>query len=137
MKKLVCCIATLAFTASPSFALAENAGSQPFQVTARVPEYCEISASPVLTSSGNGVAGGTVFESCNTQEGFQVVASHRPLESGETVAFTYAGHTSYLHSDGWSQVANRTGARYGVRPISVHYSGLMTPLAISLTITSF
>jgi hypothetical protein len=136
-KLATCCITAFAFAAVSSAAQAENTGSQSMRVTARVPEHCEINASPILATSGNGVATGTVFESCNTQEGFQVVATYRPLESGERVAFNYAGNASYLHSDGWSQVANRVGAKYGVRPIAVRYTSLGSPLAISLTITSF
>ena len=131
------CTAAIVAIALPQAALAENGASQSFGVSARVPAYCEINASAIVVSEGNGTATGTVFESCNTQEGFQVVASHRPLEANEWVAFNYAGNASYLQPHGWSQVANRVGAKHGVRPISVQYSGLATPLAISLTITSF
>lgn len=130
------CIAAAAVTAWPTFALA-NEPSQSFNVRVHVPEYCEINASTLFTSDGDGFASGTVFESCNTQEGFQVVASHRPLEEDEAVAFNYAGQLSYLRLDGWSQVANRTGAKFGTRPIGVQYSRLATPLAINLTITTF
>ena len=129
----IACV-SVAFTSSG--AMAAEAGKASFDVRVTVPEYCEINASTVLTSQGNGFASGTVFESCNTQEGFQVVASHRPLEQNEAVAFNYAGELTYLREDGWSQVANRAGAKYGLRPISVQYSGLSTPLAINLTITT-
>ena len=131
------CTAAIAAIALPQAAFAEDNASQSFRVTARVPAYCEINASAIVAASGDGVATGTVFESCNSQECFQVVASHRPLESGESVAFTYAGHVSNLRAEGWSQVANRVGAKHGMRPISVQYSGLAAPLAINLTITSF
>lgn len=129
------CMATVAISSFPTAAWAADP-SQSFDIRVRVPEYCEINASTLLTSDGNGFARGTVFESCNTQEGFQVVASHRPLEQSEAVAFNYAGELSYLHEGGWSQVANRTGAKFGMRPISIQYSGLSTPLAINLTITT-
>lgn len=131
------CAGAIAATALPQAALAEDNASQSFRINVRVPAYCEINASAIVASEGDGIATGTVFESCNTQEGFQVVASHRPLELGETAAFTYAGQASNLRAEGWSQVANRVGAKHGTRPISVQYSGLATPLAISLTITSF
>lgn len=114
----------------------DRAGSS-FGVSVVVPEYCEISASPLLVIPGDGLVTGTVLESCNTRMGFQVVASHRPLEASEQITFTYAGKSSYLQSHGWSEIANRPGARYGVRPISVHYTSLETPLAINLTITTF
>lgn len=136
MKQFIALVSGLGLISVPIAAAAQQP-SQSFQVSARVPEYCEVNASPIVAQEGDGVADGTVFESCNTQQGFQVVASHRPLESGETVAFSYAGQTSYLQREGWSQVANRAGARYGVRPIQVRYSGLTTPVAINLTITSF
>jgi hypothetical protein len=117
-------------------AMAAESGKSSFDVRVTVPEYCEINGSTMLTSEGDGFASGSVFESCNTQEGFQVIASHRPLEANEAVAFNYAGELTYLRNDGWSQVANRTGAKFGFRPISIRYSALATPLAINLTITT-
>lgn len=132
----LCAVATGA-ALLPQAALAENGASHSFNVTVRVPEYCEINASAIVASAGNGLATGTVFESCNTQEGFQVVASYRELEASERVAFNYAGQTSYLRRDGWTQVANRMGAKHGLRPIVVQHAGLEAPLAINLTITHF
>ena len=118
----------------PAFAQ-DNSGS--FQVSVSVPEYCEINAPQILTADGDGMVTGSVFESCNTQEGFQVVATHRPLEANEWVAFNYAGNVRYLKPSGWSEVANRSGAKYGERPISVSYTSLAAPLAINLTVTAF
>lgn len=130
-------IVAAGFATLPASALAQQPASQSFRVTVRVPEYCEINASPILAQAGTGFAAGTVFESCNMQDGFQVVASHRQLDSGEQVAFNYAGELSYLRADGWSQVANRTGAKHGQRPIAVQYTNLAAPLSIGLTITAF
>ena len=126
-------VAGLCAISSP--ALAQDGGS--FQVSVQVPEYCEINAPQILTADGDGVVSGSVFESCNTQEGFQVVASHRPLQANEWVAFNYAGAVRYLKPSGWSEVANRSGANYGERPVSVSYTSLTSPLAISLTVTVF
>lgn len=106
-----------------------------FGVTANVPGYCEINASSLVAGAGDGVIGGTVFESCNLPDGFQVVAQHRALEANENVFIGYAGEAGYLRADGWSHVATRTGAKLGVRPISVQYRGLVAPLTIALTIT--
>ena len=131
------CTAAIAAIALPQAAFAEDNASQSFRINVRVPAYCEINASAIIASEGDGIATGTVFESCNSGDGFQVVASHRELETSEVVAFNYAGQTSYLRQDGWSQVANRMGAKHGLRPIAVQYSGLTQPLAINLTITSF
>lgn len=128
-------LVSMAFANNAAMA-GEGSKSSSFDIRVTVPEYCEINASTMLTSEGGGFVSGTVFESCNTQEGFQVVASHRPLENNETVAFNYAGELTYLRDDGWSQVANRTGAKFGFKPISLRYSALSTPLAINLTITT-
>lgn len=129
-------VALVSMVFASSAAMAADGGKASFDIRVTVPEYCEINASTVLTSDGNGFASGSVFESCNTQEGFQVIASHRPLEANEAVAFNYAGELTYLRDDGWSQVANRTGAKFGMKPISVRYTALATPLAINLTITT-
>jgi uncharacterized membrane protein len=125
-----------AVSAIPAPLLAQDATGS-FGVTVNVAEYCEINAPQILTAQGDGMVTGSVFESCNMQDGFQVVASHRPLEASEWVAFNYAGNVRYLKSSGWSEVANRSGAKYGERPISVSYTSLTAPLAINLTITAF
>lgn len=120
----------------PTAALAQTPTGS-FQVSVHVPEVCEINAPEVLAASGDGVVTGSVFESCNTQAGFQIVASHRPLERSESAIFTYANDVHALHASGWSTVANRVGAQYGVRPISLRHASLSAPLAVSLTITTF
>jgi hypothetical protein len=120
----------------PAAALAQTKTGS-FQVSVHVPEVCEITASEVFAGSGDGVVTGSVFESCNSQAGFQIVASHRPLERSESAIFTYANDVHALHASGWSLVANRVGAQYGVRPISLRHSSLSAPIAVSLTITTF
>lgn len=120
----------------PTVALAQNRGGS-FEVSVNVPEVCEISASEMFAASGDGVVTGSVFESCNSQAGFQIVASHRPLEGGEAATLAYASDVRALHSSGWSMVANRAGAQYGRRPISLRHTSLSAPLAINLTITTF
>ncbi|AJA07648.1 Putative secreted protein [Sphingopyxis fribergensis] len=129
-------VALVSMAFAGSTAMAAESGKSSFDVRVTVPEYCEVNASTLMASEGNGFASGSIFESCNTQEGFQVIASHRPLEANEAVAFNYAGSLTYLRDDGWSQVANRTGAKFGMKPISIRYSALTTPLAINLTITT-
>ena len=106
-------------------------------MSAVVPEYCEISV-PALTIGGeSGSLAGMVLESCNTQQGYSIVATHRELEVGENVALTYAGVENRLHRSGWNEVATRSGARYGWRPVAVNYSSLQQPLTINLTVTLF
>jgi len=136
MKMLAKVALVAGFSAISSPALAQD-GSGSFEVNVRVPEYCEINAPQILTTDGDGMVTGSVFESCNTQDGFQVVASHRPLQGNEWVAFNYAGNVRYLKQSGWSEVANRAGAKYGERPIAVSYTSLAAPLAINLTVTVF
>lgn len=126
----------IAFAGAPSLAHADEP-SGTLRLSARVPEYCEIRATSIIAPAGDGVATGSVFESCNTQSGFQVIASHRPLEADERAAFAYGGEVKPLSAGGSSAVANRIGAKFGSRPISVSYSALRTPLAIDLTITAF
>lgn len=137
MKTLATACALATLTAAPSVALAEPNGSQSIRVSARVSAHCEINVAPILAPSGAGVVNASVFESCNSQDGFQVAASYRALAPGEAVQVSYAGQTTTLHQDGWSEVANRTGATYGARPLDIQYRGLATPLAINLTVTSF
>ena len=120
----------------PATALAQTQTGS-FQVSVHVPEVCEINASEVFAAPGDGIVTGSVFESCNSQAGFQIVASHRPLESSEKATFSYANDARALHASGWSMVANRVGAQYGVRPISLRHTSLSAPLAINLTITTF
>lgn len=127
-------VAGLAAGSTPALA---QEGSGSFGVSVQVAEFCEINAPQILAADGDGMVGGSVFESCNTQDGFQVVASHRPLESNEWVAFSYAGNVRYLNRSGWSEVANRSGAKYGERQVSVRYTSLTAPLAINLTVTVF
>lgn len=136
MKPLARIAVIAAALVCPTAAFAQDPSTS-FQVIATVPAYCEINASPILAETGDGMVMGSVFESCNTQDGFQVVASHRPLETNEWIAFSYAGKARYLNANGWSEVANRMGAQYGARPISLRYTSLAAPLAINLTVTMF
>ena len=130
-------IANSALIAAISVAAASSAAhAQSFGVSAIVPAYCEIDPSVLVADPDDGAASGTVFESCNTQEGFQVVAQHRLLEPNERVAFSYAGETTVLQPQGSSVVANRNGAKLGSRPIGIQYSGLVAPLSIALSITT-
>lgn len=130
-------IVACAFTGAASPAFADESASGSFGVRVVVPAYCEVSTSPILLDQTDGFASGSVFESCNTQEGFQVMANYRELGLNERVDFSYAGMTSTLNAAGQATVANRVGAKFGVRPIGVSYSGLEAPLEINLTVTYF
>ncbi len=134
------CAATTIFSSAlllgnPAAAAETAKGS--FAVRAVVPAYCEISSDPVQLSEGSGFQSGSVMELCNSADGFQVVASYRELAPSEQVRFSYAGLSRQLNASGWTPVANRVGAKFGMRPIGVQYSALQSPLAINLTITYF
>lgn len=137
MKRLVVFTLLAGMGSFATAAKAESAANGSFQMSAYVPEYCEISASPLLVSQGDGILTGSVLETCNTAQGYSVVASHRALASNERIAFSYGGIESQLQSHGWTEVATRAGARYGMRPISVRHSSLASPLAIVLTVTTY
>ncbi|MEM8695432.1 MAG: hypothetical protein AAGE05_05365 [Pseudomonadota bacterium] len=136
-KNALAAIALVGGLLLPSAVSAGTNASQSFTVGGVVPVSCEINATSILANEGDGFSSGTVFESCNSQEGFQVVAQHRWLEDTENVMFNYAGQTSQLRKDGWSLVANRLGAKHGRRFIGIRHSGLVAPLSIGLTITAF
>lgn len=137
MKRVSLWLLATSFVPFATAAQAETNANGFFQMSAHVPEFCEISASPLFATSGDGFVMGTVLESCNSQRGYSVVATHRSLANSELVTFSYAGVERQLQSDGWSEVANRAGARYGVREISLRHSSLASPLIISLTVTAY
>lgn len=126
---------SMALVGSP--AIAADGGKSSFAVRVTVPEYCEIDSDPVVLSEGSGFETGSVLEMCNSADGFQVVASYRELTPAESVRLNYAGSTRMLNRTGWTPIANRMGAKYGIRPIGVQYADLEAPLAINLTITYF
>lgn len=128
-------IAALALLAFPGTAYADGGTSRPVGVSVRVPDFCQINASALVAATGDGTTSGTVEEVCNNSDGFQLFASYRPLAPNENVSINFAGHSKALARDGWSHIANRAGAKLGVRPIGLDYRGLQTPLAINLTVT--
>ncbi len=84
-----------------------------------------------------GIFRGEVLEMCNGTGGYAIVASHRELGEQEQVDLEFAGVHRSLEADGWSEIATRTGARYGLREVNLTYNSLHTPLAITLTVTPF
>lgn len=114
-----------------------NPAAGSFRTTTQVPEFCQITASPMVLSSETGTIRGHVLEMCNSPDGYKVVAIHRPLDSSEHVEFAFDGEQNALQADGWSEVARRAGARYGKREINVRFDSLARPLAINLTLTTY
>jgi hypothetical protein len=114
---------------------ADETGKGSFAVTAVVPAYCEINSDAFFLDGANGHQTGSVFEACNTPDGFQVAASYRELSPTEHIVFSYAGSSRVLNASGWTSIANRTGARLGTRFLGVDYSSLEAPVAINLSVT--
>lgn len=123
-----------------SAAMSTGANAKPasssFRVAAVVPEFCQLTASDLSVAGETGILRGQVFEMCNGSSGYRIVAMHRELDEPEQVAFEFAGVERSLQADGISEIATRTGARYGLRNVNVKYESLRSPLAITLTITA-
>ena len=128
-------IASLALVSLSGAAFAGEGNSRSLGVSAKVNDSCQINASAIVAGAGDGTTSGTVSEACNSTNGFQIFASYRELAPNEDILLRFAGDTKLLNRNGWSHVANRTGAKLGVRPVSVQYRGLRMPLTINLTIT--
>ena len=111
--------------------------SSAFGVATIVPEFCQLAASDLTVSDDSGVVYGRVLEMCNGTSGDQIVAVHRELKEHERVAFRFAGVQKSLRANGLSEIATRTGARYGERDVKIDYKSLRSPLEITLTVTAF
>ena len=125
-------IAIIAAAAFPTAAHANGAASAGVPISLIVPEICQIEASTLTVDASGDSASGTVFEMCNSGRGFRVLASHRPLVSGEQVQISYAGEIRQLDSSGMSDIAYRSGPTFGEVPVTIQTNGLTGTLAISL-----
>ena len=121
--------------------LSTGASAQPasgtFKVATVVPEFCQLTASDLAVTDESGILRGQVLEMCNGSSGYRIVAFHRHLDEQEDVAFRFAGVTKSLRSNGISEIATQTGARYGVRDVDVEYDALRSPFSITLAITAY
>jgi len=124
------CVATFAQPA-----LANDSAEGAMRVSARVPALCMLTSATTIASEDRAVARSTIFEICNTNRGFQVVASHRPLAQGERADVTYDGLSTPLGQSGLSVVQFRQGARHGPVDVRVATEELQSPLAISFSMT--
>ena len=70
-------MAALCAVSTPAFAAANASGSA--RITAVVPAVCDLSADDFVLNE-SGFVTGSVQEFCNTSSGYQVLASHRPLD---------------------------------------------------------
>ncbi|TRD11285.1 hypothetical protein FGU71_05100 [Erythrobacter insulae] len=118
---------------TPAHAAQEAPGS--FSISMSVPVVCDIQASDFVLSADRSVVAGTVNEYCNSSRGFQIIAAHRPLESGEQVDINYDGSVTELNMSGVSNVAFRAGARSSIVPVIISSPDLSKDLALSFAVT--
>lgn len=130
-------IATLSFlavalglVATPA---AASTASGSFGIRAYVPEVCDLAADDFTLDEAGSVSG-TVQEFCNTSTGFQVVASHRPLESGEAASIRYGSAVSSLGGSGIASLAFRSGQRLATVPVLIDAGALDAPLSIAFSL---
>ncbi|MEQ5789309.1 hypothetical protein J3454_15565 [Erythrobacter sp. NFXS35] len=105
------------------------------RISARIPPVCSLATSPLAVAGNETIASAVMFESCNTNQGFQVLATHRPLEPGESAKVSYDGQNSDLEVSGLSFIQFRRGARHGPVLVNVATGSLAAPLAISFALT--
>ncbi len=119
-----------------SGALASDRSNGSFQVGAEIPVVCNLETESFVADEGATLVRGSMFEACNTNRGFQVIAMHRTLEDNERVSVRYGFERSDLHPTGFSYVATRSGARYGAVPVEIDARELNQPIAISFSLTA-
>jgi hypothetical protein len=135
MRTAVKTIAISSFCIASTPALAAAGATGGAQITAHVPAVCDISAQDfVLTESG--LVSGLVQEFCNTNTGYQVFASHRPLSFSETATVRYGSQITSLDATGLASVAFRSGQRFEYVPVEIDAKDLITPLAVAFTLSA-
>ena len=113
-------------------AMGEAPDASGIQLSLTVPEVCHINASPLSLRPDHESATGVISEFCNANRGFQVVASHRELEGGEAIWFTYGEETRALNRSGISGISNRRGPSARQIPVAIRSEGLRQSVTISL-----
>lgn len=122
------------FAVQPAHASDKSSGS--FQVGARIPVVCTLETQSFRAEEGASVVTGSMFEACNTNRGFQVIATHRVLDEDERVRIRYGSSTAQLHPTGFSFVTTRAGARYGMVPVRIEPQQLNQPISISFSLSA-
>ncbi|QFT76072.1 hypothetical protein [Erythrobacter sp. THAF29] len=125
-------VVALACAAQPAMAADKSSGS--YQVSARIPVSCNIDTRSIIAQGSASVVSGTVFEACNTNSGFQVIATHRSLGEDERVQVRYGSDFSELNQTGVSYVGQRWGARFGPVPVQIDARQVDAPIAISFSL---
>lgn len=123
--------AAAVFAGDPAYAEASSSSN----ISVVVPEVCQIESSTITVDASGQSASGTVFEMCNSGRGFRVIASHRPLGSGEEVEINYGGEIRQLDGSGISNLAYRHGPIVGDVPVTLQSSGLAESFSVSIGFT--
>ncbi|MBC2778762.1 hypothetical protein [Parasphingopyxis marina] len=136
--KTIKLVAVAAFSAllPTGAAMASPEASGGFGVSVTIPVVCDLDASAFVLDETQNLISGYVQEYCNSSRGFQVMASHRPLEAGEAVEVSYGGDVSLLDPAGISAVAFRAGPRLKAVPVSIQANGLEQQIAVSFAVTA-
>lgn len=105
-----------------------------FNISLNVPAICEIRLPDSVVVEGDHVVTGELQEFCNNPDGFQIIASHRPLNPDEVVEVALDGDLARLSEGGVSPIAFRSGARFGAVPFRIDASHLEGSLAVSFSL---
>lgn len=137
MNKFAISTATvLGIAAMSSSAMAAPRDGANFTISMNVPIVCDIDTTTFFVDKEQSVVRGYVNEYCNSSRGFQVLASHRPLEAGEQVEVSYDGIASNLSQTGLSAIAFRSGARVGAVPVAIRTDSMQDNLSVGLSVTA-
>lgn len=123
-----------AFLATPGVAAAK--GDQSVRVFASVEESCRFNTTSLVMQDGTTSNTGFADEACNSDRGFTITASTRPLAGDEVVSLRYASNTTSLESDGSTMVARVNGASARRVPFKVDAVRLLAPLTMSLSMNA-
>jgi hypothetical protein len=118
--------------ASPAQAAGDATGG--FNISLEVPAVCDLSLPDFVVIEDQHAVTGEVQEFCNSSNGFQVIASHRPLNPDEVVEVDFDGELAQLDQGGVSSIAFRSGARFGYVPFRIDATHLESGLAVSFSL---
>lgn len=115
-------------------AQAADGAAAGFNISLEVPAVCDLSMPDFVVLEDEQAVTGEVQEFCNSANGFQVIASHRPLDMDEVVEVDFDGEQTRLSEGGVSSIAFRSGARFGYVPFRIDASHLESSLAVSFSL---
>lgn len=115
-------------------AQAAEGASGGFNISLEVPAVCDLSVPDFVVLEDQQVVTGEVQEFCNSSNGFQIIASHRPLDPQEIVEVDFGGEFATLSEGGVSSIAFRSGARFGYVPFRIDAANLESGLAVSFSL---